>query len=296
MRLFQVDAFTGDAFAGNPAAVCLLGGPAEPRWMQSVAREMNLSETAFVEPRAAGYGLRWFTPVAEVALCGHATLASAHVLYQTGLAEPDQRVRFDSASGPLTARREDGLIVLDLPARPAAPAPPPPGLLAALGVASPVWTGRAREDLMVVLGREEEVTGVCPDTAALAALDTRGVIVTAPASRPGADFVSRFFAPAVGVPEDPVTGSAHCTLAPFWADRLGRISLTGYQASARGGAVRVRVVEDERVLLGGHAVTVFSGHLSDAALPADGVTLHPPGVGGGVEKTTGPGDGADPPE
>src|SRR5215510_7602861 len=267
MRLFQVDAFTGDAFAGNPAAVCLLGGPAEPRWMQSVAREMNLSETAFVEPRAAGYGLRWFTPVAEVALCGHATLASAHVLYQTGLAEPDQRVRFDSASGPLTAR----------------------------GVASPVWTGRAREDLMVVLGREEEVTGVCPDTAALAALDTRGVIVTAPASRPGADFVSRFFAPAVGVPEDPVTGSAHCTLAPFWADRLGRTSLTGYQASARGGAVRVRV-GGERVLLGGHAVTVFSGHLSDAALPADGVTLHPPGVGGGVEKTTGPGDGADPPE
>src|SRR5262249_38029315 len=127
MRLFQVDAFTGDAFAGNPAAVCLLGGPAEPRWMQSVAREMNLSETAFVEPRAAGYGLRWFTPVAEVALCGHATLASAHVLYQTGLAEPDQRVRFDSASGPLTARREDGLIGLDFPARPAAPAPPRPG-------------------------------------------------------------------------------------------------------------------------------------------------------------------------
>ena len=295
MRLFQVDAFTGDAFAGNPAAVCLLGGPAEPRWMQSVAGEMNLSETAFVEPRAAGYGLRWFTPVAEVALCGHATLASAHVLYQTGLAEPEQHVRFDSASGPLTARREDDLIVLDFPARPAAPAPPPPGLLAALGVASPVWTGQAKEDLMVVLGREEEVTGVRPDTAALAALDTRGVIVTAPASRPGADFVSRFFAPAVGIPEDPVTGSAHCTLAPFWAQRLRRPSLTGYQASARGGMVRVRA-EGERVLLGGHAVTVFSGHLSDAALPADGVTLHPAGVGGGVEKATGPGDGADPPE
>ena len=295
MRLFQVDAFTGDVFAGNPAAVCLLGGPAEPRWMQSVAGEMNLSETAFVEPRPAGYALRWFTPVAEIALCGHATLASAHVLYQAGLAEPEQHVRFDSASGPLTARREDDLIVLDFPARPAAPAPPPPGLLAALGVASPVWTGQAKEDLMVVLGREEEVTGVRPDTAALAALNTRGVIVTAPASRPGVDFVSRFFAPAVGIPEDPVTGAAHCTLAPFWAQRLGRPSLTGYQASARGGMVRVRA-EGERVLLGGHAVTVFSGHLSDAALPADGVTLHPPGVGGGAEKAAGPGDGADPPE
>ena len=295
MRLFQVDAFTGDAFAGNPAAVCLLGGPAEPRWMQSVAGEMNLSETAFVEPRPAGYGLRWFTPAAEVALCGHATLASAHVLYQTGLAEPQQQVRFDSASGPLTARRDDGLIVLDFPARPAAQAPPPPGLLAALGVASPVWTGLAKEDLMVVLGREEEVTGLRPDIAALAGLGTRGVIVTAPALRPDADFVSRFFAPAVGVPEDPVTGSAHCTLAPFWAQRLGRPALTGYQVSARGGTVRVRAA-GERVLLGGHAVTVFSGHLSDAALPADGVTLHPPGVGGGVEKTTGPGDGADPPE
>jgi PhzF family phenazine biosynthesis protein len=168
VRLFQVDAFAEDAFAGNPAAVCLLDGPAEARWMQSVAGEMNLSETAFVEPRAAGYGLRWFTPVAEVSLCGHATLASAHVLYETGLVEPTAPVRFDSVSGPLTARREDGLIVLDFPARPAGPAPAPEGVLAALGVASPVWTGRAKEDIMVVLAREEEVTGLRPDTAALA--------------------------------------------------------------------------------------------------------------------------------
>jgi PhzF family phenazine biosynthesis protein len=266
MRLFQVDAFTDNVFAGNPAAVCLLGGPAEPRWMQSVAGEMHLSETAFVEPRAAGYGLRWFTPVAEVGLCGHATLASAHILYETGLAAPAEPVRFDSVSGPLTARREDGLLLLDFPARPAGPAPAPPGLLAALGVASPVWTGHGEDDVMVVLAREEEVTGLRPDTVALAKLDTRGVIVTAPASRPGADFVSRFFAPAVGVAEDPVTGSAHCTLAPYWAQRLGRPDLTGYQASARGGTVRVRV-EGERVLLAGRAVTVFSGHLSDAALP-----------------------------
>ncbi len=269
MRLFQVDAFTEDAFAGNPAAVCLLGGPAEAGWMQSVAGEMNLSETAFLEPRAAGYGLRWFTPVAEVGLCGHATLASAHILYETGLAEPAAPVRFESVSGPLTARRDDGLLVLDFPARPAAAAPPPPGLLATLGVESAVWTGQARDDLMVVLGREDEVTGLRPDTGALAELDTRGVIVTAPADRPGADFVSRFFAPAVGIAEDPVTGSAHCTLAPYWARRLGRPGLTGYQASARGGTVKVRV-EGERVLLAGRAVTVFSGQLSDAALPLNG--------------------------
>lgn len=266
MRLFQVDAFADSVFAGNPAAVCLLGGPAEARWMQSVASEMNLSETAFVEPQAAGYGLRWFTPVAEVGLCGHATLASAHVLYETGLAEPAEPVRFDSVSGPLTARHEDGLLVLDFPARPAGPAPPPPGLLAALGVDSAEWTGQAKDDLMVVLGREEEVTGLRPDTVALAGYGTRGVIVTAPASRPGADFVSRFFAPGVGIAEDPVTGSAHCTLAPYWAQRLGRPELTGYQASARGGTVGVRV-EGDRVLLAGRAVTVFSGQLSDAALP-----------------------------
>jgi predicted PhzF superfamily epimerase YddE/YHI9 len=266
MRLFQVDAFADGVFGGNPAAVCLLAGPAEARWMQSVAAEMNLSETAFIEPRAAGYGLRWFTPVAEVALCGHATLASAHILYETGLAAPAEPVRFETASGLLTADRDDGLLVLDFPARPAVPAPPAPGLLAALGGASPVWTGRAADDIMVVLASQDEVTGLRPDTAALSQLTTRGVIVTAPASRPGADFVSRFFAPAVGIAEDPVTGSAHCTLAPYWADRLGRAELTGYQASARGGTIRVRARGD-RVLLAGRAVTVFSGQLTGAALP-----------------------------
>jgi len=266
MRLFQVDAFADRVFAGNPAAVCLLGGPAEAGWMQSVASEMNLSETAFVEPRAAGYGLRWFTPVAEVGLCGHATLASAHILYETGQAAPAERVKFDSVSGPLTGRREDGLLVLDFPARPAGPVPAPPGLLAALGVDRAEWTGQAKDDLMVVVSREEEVTGLRPDTVALAGYGTRGIIVTAPASRPGADFVSRFFAPGVGIAEDPVTGSAHCTLAPYWAQRLGRPQLTGYQASARGGTVRVRV-DGDRVLLAGRAVTVFSGELSGAALP-----------------------------
>lgn len=265
MQLFQVDSFADEVFGGNPAAVCLLGGPAEPAWMQSVASEMNLSETAFVEPRGAGYGLRWFTPVAEVDLCGHATLASAHVLYETGLVPTSEPVRFDSVSGPLLARREDGLLVLDFPARRAEPAPPPAGLLPALGITSVDWSGVGEDDIMVVLGREEDVTGLRPDTVTLARLETRGVIVTAPASRPGADFVSRFFAPAVGIAEDPVTGSAHCTLAPYWAERLGRASLTGYQASARGGTVRVRLAGD-RVLLAGRAVTVFTGQLSAAAL------------------------------
>lgn len=266
MRLFQVDAFADDVFGGNPAAVCLLGEPAGAGWMQSVAGEMNLSETAFVEPGVDCYALRWFTPVAEVGLCGHATLASAHILYETGLVGPGEPVRFESVSGPLTAQREDGLLVLDFPARPASPAPVPARVLAALGVTGPVWTGRSEDDLMVVLAREEDVTGLRPDTVALAELDARGVIVTAPASRPGTDFVSRFFAPAVGVAEDPVTGSAHCTLAPYWTDRLGRPDLTGYQVSARGGRVRVRLKGD-RVLLAGRAVTVFSAHLSSAALP-----------------------------
>ncbi len=266
MRLFQVDAFTDAAYHGNPAAVCLLSGPAETGWMQSLAQEMNLSETAFLEPRHDGYGLRWFTPVAEVGLCGHATLAGAHVLYETGLAPAGEPVRFASVSGQLTARREDGLLVLDFPARPATAAALPPGLLTALGTAGPVWAGRSQDDILVVLSREEDVTGLRPDIAALAGVGSRGVIVTAPASRPGAAFVSRFFAPAVGVAEDPVTGSAHCTLAPYWSGRLGRSRLTGYQASARGGTVGVRL-EGDRVLLAGQAVTVFSGHLSDAALP-----------------------------
>jgi predicted PhzF superfamily epimerase YddE/YHI9 len=266
MRLFGVDAFADEVFGGNPAAVCLLGGPAEPGWMQAVAAEMNLSETAFVEPAPDGYRLRWFTPATEVRLCGHATLASAHVLYETGLAIPPEPVRFQTASGQLTARPEDGMLVLDFPARPASPAPVPPGLLAALGAGHPEWTGRSDEDVMVVLGSEQEVTGLQPDILALAAAGARGIIVTAPGARPGADFVSRFFAPAVGIDEDPVTGSAHCTLAPYWAHRLGRTSLTGYQASARGGTIRVRL-DGERVQLAGRAVTVFSGHLSSEALP-----------------------------
>jgi PhzF family phenazine biosynthesis protein len=266
MRIFQVDAFTDAAFAGNPAAVCLLDRPADAEWMQRVAAEMNLAETAFVESRPGGYLLRWFTPVVEVALCGHATLASAHVLYESGLAAAGQPITFDSASGPLAARHDATGIVLDFPATPASQEEPPPGMLDALGVTAAVWTGRAPEDFLVVVATEDEVTGLRPDPARLMDATIRGTIVTAPAARPGADFVSRFFAPAVGIPEDPVTGSAHCTLAPYWCDRLGRAELTGYQASPRGGTVRVRAAAD-RVLLTGHAVTVLSGELAAAALP-----------------------------
>ncbi|MGD0685478.1 MAG: PhzF family phenazine biosynthesis protein [Streptosporangiaceae bacterium] len=266
MRIFQVDAFADAAFAGNPAAVCLLDRPADSRWMQRLAAEMNLAETAFVEPRGDGWLLRWFTPVVEVALCGHATLASAHVLFETGLAGAGETVAFESASGTLTARRDGGMIVLDFPARPASEEEPPAGLLDALGVTAPVWTGRAPEDFLVVVAAEDEVTSLRPDPDKLAASTQRGAIVTAPASRAGADFVSRFFAPAVGVAEDPVTGSAHCTLGPYWSGRLGRAELTGFQASPRGGTVRVRLAAD-RVLLAGHAVTVLAGELTAAALP-----------------------------
>jgi PhzF family phenazine biosynthesis protein len=266
MRIFQVDAFTDAAFTGNPAAVCLLEQPADARWMQQLAAEMNLAETAFVQPRQAGYLLRWFTPVVEVALCGHATLASAHVLYETGVAPACQPITFESASGPLAARQDGGEIVLDFPATPASQEAPPPGLLDALGITTPVWTGSAPEDFLVVVATEDEVLGMRPDPARLMTAGIRGTIVTAPASRPGADFVSRFFAPAVGIPEDPVTGSAHCTLAPYWCERLGRTGLTGYQASPRGGTVRVRVAAD-RIMLGGRAVTVLAGELAAAALP-----------------------------
>jgi PhzF family phenazine biosynthesis protein len=278
MQIFQVDAFTGAAFGGNPAAVCLLGRPADPAWMQRVAAEMNLAETAFVEPRDGGYGLRWFTPAVEVALCGHATLATAHVLYETGRVAAGQQICFDSASGPLIARQVGAAISLDFPATPAVAAPPPPGLLDALGVASAAWTGAAPEDFMVVLETEQDVRALRPDQAALAAATAglRGTIVTGPAAAPadGADFVSRFFAPGVGIAEDPVTGSAHCTLAPYWCERLGRPELTGYQASARGGTVRVRLAGD-RVILTGHAVTVLGGELSREARPAAGTAASP---------------------
>jgi predicted PhzF superfamily epimerase YddE/YHI9 len=260
MRFFQVDAFTPTPFAGNPAAVLVLPAAAPVGWMQQVAREMNLSETAFLVPRPApDFDLRWFTPGAEVDLCGHATLASAHVLWTEGFLAPEASVRFHTRSGLLVATRAGEWIELDFPATPAAPASPPPGLLEALGATS-AWVGFSRFDYLVLLRDEAQVRDLEPDHRALRRLGVRGVIVTARATTPGYDFVSRFFAAGVDIDEDPVTGSAHCTLGPFWRERLGRDELTGYQVSARGGVVKVRVM-GERVRLGGQAVTVARGEL-----------------------------------
>jgi len=293
--IVQVDAFTTTPFAGNPAAVCLLDAPRPDTWLQALAAEMNLSETAFLEAldarEDADFALRWFTPATEVELCGHATLASAHVLWDGGRVPGDRPVRFTTASGVLTCVREPSsapgvssdsaagspLIWMDFPAQPATElggeerSALDRDLTRALG-APPVRVARSRFDLLVELGSEEAVRGLEPDMAGLAQVEARGLIVTAPGANGGDggdggggeelrhDFVSRFFAPRVGVPEDPVTGSAHCCLAPWWSERLGRANLTGYQASRRGGAVRTEL-QGERVRLGGAAITVFTGEV-----------------------------------
>jgi PhzF family phenazine biosynthesis protein len=260
LPLFQVDTFTSQPFAGNPAAVCLLDKPADAHWMQCVGAEMNLSETAFVWREAEGFGLRWFTPAVEVDLCGHATLATAHILWQEGWLAADAVARFHTRSGILTAQQVGKRIVLDFPATPAIAVEAPAGLLAALGAAdAAVFSNNI--DYLVLLESEAEVRRLQPDFAALKAYKIpRGMIVTAAAHGAEYDFVSRFFAPSQGIDEDPVTGSAHCTLAPFWVERLGRTSLQAFQASARGGEVLVEWL-GERVLLAGSAVTVFNGTL-----------------------------------
>ncbi len=268
--VFVVDSFTPEPWRGNPAGVCLLDVPRDDAWMQSVAAELKHAETAFVRPAGDGYDLRWFTPEAEVDLCGHATLAAAHVLWAAGRLPAHAPARFSTRSGALTARLAgDGLIAMDFPALPASPVDAPPALAAALGLPA---AGPApevlvfAEGLLVPLDDEAAVAALEPDFAALAALSVPGhgvpviVVVTAPAERDGVDFVSRVFAPAVGIPEDPVTGAAHCGLGPFWAERLGRDALTGRQISARGGTVRVRVLGD-RVELRGEAVLVLRGEL-----------------------------------
>ena len=257
--LFHVDAFTEEPFAGNPAAVCLLASPRDEEWMQNVAAEMNLSETAFLVREGDGYRLRWFTPTVEVELCGHATLASAHVLWESGALGPAELARFQTLSGLLTAEHRAEWIELDFPATPEQPAAAPAGLEAALG-AKATYVGKTRFDYMVEVQSEMTVRGLRPDMARLAELPVRGVMVTSRASTPGWDFVSRFFGPQTGVPEDPVTGSAHCCLGPYWAKKLNKTEFVAFQASPRGGLVRVRL-EGERVRLGGKAVTVLRGEL-----------------------------------
>lgn len=261
VKIYQVDAFTDKPFAGNPAAVCPLSEPRDAAWMQNVATEMNLSETAFLDEVADGFNLRWFTPAVEVDLCGHATLASAHVLWETGKLSPKEKARFHTKSGLLTAHRDGDEIVLNFPATPDEPTDAAPGLGEALGV-TPKYVGRNQFDFLVEVDSEAAVRKLNPDFAALKVLGVRGVMVTSLASSSGFDFVSRFFAPGAGIDEDPVTGSAHCCLGPFWSRRLGKREFLAYQASARGGVVRVRVA-DERVYLGGKAVTVLRGELVD---------------------------------
>jgi PhzF family phenazine biosynthesis protein len=264
--LAQVDAFTDKPFAGNPAAVCLLTEPRDATWMQLVGREMNLSETAFLSSRADGFDLRWFTPITEVDLCGHATLGSAHFLWQEGKLREDEIARFHTKSGVLTAQKKGSWIEMDFPATPVQPDVAPEGLESALGVKA-VNVGRSRFDYLLEVESEAMVRALDPDFRALRQIKARGIIVTSLAAGRAAggaggtyDYVSRFFAPGSGIDEDPVTGSAHCCLGPYWAQRLGRDNLTGYQASARGGIVRTMCVGD-RVLLSGQAVTVARGEL-----------------------------------
>lgn len=257
--IYQVDAFTNRPFSGNPAGVCVLPSAGDKIWMQQVAREMNLSETAFLYRYPDGYNLRWFTPAAEVRLCGHATLASAHILWETGTLQAGEQARFHTLSGLLTAELQGSWIQMDFPATPEEPAEAPADLLRALGVTA-CYVGKNVFDYLIEVDGEEIVRGLAPDITLLASLPVRGIIVTSRSSSPDYDFVSRFFAPAVGVNEDPVTGSAHCCLGPYWSERLGKDELLAHQVSARGGVIGVRVMGD-RVLLRGQAVTVIKGEL-----------------------------------
>lgn len=257
-RIVRVDVFSSRPFGGNPAAVCVLEGNRETAWMQALAREMNAPATVIVQPRGDAVGLRWFSPGAELELCGHGTLAAAHVLWEEERVPHDAPARFTTRAGALAARRRDRWIELDLPADPPARTPPPPALAAALG-ARPRWVGRSRLDYLVLLDDDRTVRGITPDLRGLAAVDTRGVMVTAPGAPPY-DFVSRFFAPRVGIPEDPVTGSAHACLASFWSRRLGKRELVAFQASPRGGVVRTRA-DGRRVGVAGEVVTVLAATL-----------------------------------
>ena len=259
IRCWQVDAFTNRPFGGNPAAVCWLETEAESGWMQAVAAEMNLSETAFVRPQSDGHELRWFTPTMEVDLCGHATLATAKALWSDELVARDKPLRFHTRSGVLTCRAVDELIELDFPATPSTEITPSPALIDSIGL-RPTYLGASKYYQMAVVDSADVVRSIQPDFTKLLQVPTLGLIVTATSEDPGFDFVSRFFAPAMGVNEDPVCGSAHCCLTPYWSRRLGKTRLLAYQASARGGILHLRL-ENDRVILGGEAVIVSRGEL-----------------------------------
>ncbi len=258
LPIVQVDAFTSEAFRGNPAAVCILPAARAEPWMAKVAMEMNLSETSFLVANGEGYHLRWFTPAVEVDLCGHATLASAHVLWEDGHLRPETTARFHTKSGLLTCTKRGDWIEMDFPAKLEQKAEAPPQLAEALG-AKLQYVGRNQFDYLVEVADEATLRGLKPQHHLLRQLPVRGVIVTARGTGEY-DFFSRFFAPGSGIDEDPVTGSAHTALTPFWAARLKKNEMTGFQASPRGGVVKVRL-EGDRVILSGQAVTVLRGEL-----------------------------------
>jgi PhzF family phenazine biosynthesis protein len=262
-KFAHVDSFTDRPFAGNPAAVCLLKNVNSDEWLQSVAVEMNVSNTAFVylhEKGPDGYKLRWFTAAAEVPLCGHATLASAHLLWEDGVTSSADKISFSTLSGRLEARKKGQEIELDFPLDPVVPETAPKNLAGMLGTDQWRFVGRCHLGYIVELESDEAVRQVTPDQTLLAALPGEVVIVTSRSSSREYDFVSRLFAPSIGIPEDPVTGSSHCSLAPFWSERLGKSEMVGFQASKRSGSVRVTVAGD-RVLIAGAAVTVMRGEL-----------------------------------
>ena len=260
IEIYQVDAFTDQAFAGNPAGVCLLKKEAEDEWMQQVAAEMNLAETAFVRRIDQDtFSLRWFTPLIEVDLCGHATLASAHVLWQEDAVDPMDPIRFETRSGILTCKNMAGRIQMDFPASPAEEFPVPAEVIEALGV-QPIFCGKNQFDYLVEVASESEVRQSVVDMVKLRGVPIRGVILTSRSEQTESDFVSRFFAPASGVDEDPVTGSAHCCLGPYWGPKTGKTELLGFQASRRGGFVEIHLLSD-RVMLLGKAVTTLKGNL-----------------------------------
>jgi PhzF family phenazine biosynthesis protein len=256
--LHLVDAFAERPFTGNPAAVCLLSAPRTDEWMQQLAFELGYSETAYVAPQDGGFSLRWFTPKVEVALCGHATLASAHVLWNVGRAQGP--ITFHTKSGALKCERDRGVIYLDLPSKETREEPPPIGLLSALACHKPVAVRRTDTDWLVELADEASVLRATPDFRELGRVAMRGVAITARSSNPEFDFVSRFFAPGSGIDEDPVTGSAHCALTPYWASRLGKSAMRARQLSPRGGVLDLELRGD-RVRIGGRAVTVLTGAL-----------------------------------
>jgi PhzF family phenazine biosynthesis protein len=261
MKIYQVDAFTDKIFKGNPAGVCILPEPADEQWMQDIAMEMNLSETAFLYKQNDSFNLRWFTPEMEVDLCGHATLASAHILWETGVLTSDSEAVFSTKSGMLSAKKDGEYIILDFPVEEDEQINAPEELEKSLMVPI-LYAGRNRMDYIVEVDNEKTIRSLEPDFEIMKRLNTRGVIVTSRSANPEYDFVSRFFAPGAGIPEDPVTGSAHCCLGPYWENQLAKKELTAYQASKRGGTLKL-TINGDRVFIGGKAITVFCAKFSN---------------------------------